>query len=118
MRISDWSSDVCSADLALCIIEGAVRHAERLEDLFLHRAIIGGTDLHLRIEKVTADIARGRSHLIIILEQVAELAGRHGIGKLVEGGGSRCAGVGEDEGIIISLPTGAGGEERGDENRS
>src|SRR3546814_20327932 len=45
MRISDWSSDVCSSDLGVDIIVTATRRSERLQDVPLSVTAFGQEDL-------------------------------------------------------------------------
>src|SRR3546814_9391518 len=58
MRISDWSSDVCSSDLLGQVAEFLERHAEALE---WYRSVAGGPpreQARLRIAKVLHDLDR------------------------------------------------------------
>src|SRR3546814_7478749 len=76
MRISDWSSDVCSSDLetepaALCRAPGVVALEERIEHLLAQRrsntrAVVGDVDLDRPVVSGT----QGDRHLGAVLDGI------------------------------------------------
>src|SRR3546814_20417933 len=78
MRISDWSSDVCSSDLetepaALCRAPGVVALEERIEHLLAQRrsntrAVVGDDDLDRPVVSGT----QGGRHLRAVLDGIIE----------------------------------------------
>ncbi len=94
------------------IIERRLVHAERIEDHALHRGVVRGTQLHVRVHDMAADVTGRGRHQVVVLEHLAELAGRLGRGELVERRrrrrGARRV---EDPVEILARQTGAGADE-------
>src|SRR3546814_1790645 len=93
MRISDWSSDVCSSDLLLALLGGArQRPASAVEDAALlgegraHRVAVGdGEACHVVIILAHGDLAGLQCLLELRLVAVPQAHVRLHLGQLVEG---------------------------------
>src|SRR3546814_2241372 len=85
MRISDWSSDVCSSDLRL-IVNGVALQADVSGALvWPERRLAAVADLHF--EKATAFAARGQLlppyDTTAPLDKLADVIARHGIERVI-----------------------------------
>ncbi len=97
-------------------IEGRRLHPQRIENLLLHRFVVGGPELQLRIHQVCANVSRGRRHQIAVLKDLAKLAGRLHGPEQSEGGFRSCILEFEYPFQILSRHSGARANQVLDEN--
>src|SRR3546814_17325196 len=97
MRISDWSSDVCSSDLGRLLVNGVALQADISGALLWpERRLAVVADLHF--EKSTAFAARGRLlppyDTAASLDKLEDVLVRHGVDGVLRSeerrGGKRC----------------------------
>src|SRR3546814_19165084 len=89
MRISDWSSDVCSSDLQRQDLAAALRQLDALERFVAHSAaaapIVPGDRYHFDYPRLLADLARVRtgiqSHLTPSRAQPRDRSEERRVGK-------------------------------------
>src|SRR3546814_6320380 len=105
MRMSDWSSDVCSSDLAVARGEAA-RHEtgtrgradrRRVVELRHHHAVAGErVDVRRRDQRVAGQRQVGKSHVVDQNEEDVRLPRRRARGRICWHGGRREAVSGDD----------------------
>src|SRR3546814_20516435 len=102
MRISDWSSDVCSSDLAADMLREVARKGEYLahKALQLRDPGVAGVEprfgiaafLHVVAMAAPARARKARGHIIRKAQRLADLA-KDAAGAITEEGGGHARGV-------------------------